>query len=58
MTEKNPERITLDYIINSGVPNHNLSYCPSLAAAQKTGHPKNGKRIKGVMEQKGKKTNK
>ena len=58
MTEKNPERITLEYIINSGVANLNLRYCPSLAAAQKTGRPKNGKRIKGVMEQKGKKSNK
>ncbi len=57
MTDSYPERITLEYVINSGIANLNLRYCPSLAAAQKTGRPKKGKRIKGAAENNGKKTN-
>ena len=57
MTDKYPERITLDYVINSGIADDNLRYCPSLAAGNKTGRPKKDKRIKGAIENKGKKTN-
>ena len=56
MTESNPERITLEYVINSGIADHNLRYCPALAAAQKTGRPKKGKRIKGAAERNSKKS--
>ena len=57
MTESNPERITLEYVINSGIADINLRYCPSLVAVQKTGRPKKGKRIKGAAEKNAKKTN-
>ena len=56
MTETNPERITLEYVINSGIADINLCYCPSLAVVQKTGRPKKGKRIKGAAENNAKKT--
>jgi hypothetical protein len=56
MTDSSPERITLEYVINSGIADLNLRYCPSLAAAQKTGRPKKGKRIKRAAEKNGKKT--
>ena len=55
MTDSYPERITLEQVINGGIADHNLLYCPSLAADQKTGRPKKGKRIKGAAEKKGKK---
>ena len=55
MTHSYPERITLEQVINGGIADHNLRYCPSLAAAQKTGRPKKGKRIKGAAEKKGRK---
>jgi hypothetical protein len=55
MMDTYPECITMEYVINSGIADNNLCYCPSLAGAQKTGRPKKGKRIKGAAEMKGKK---
>lgn len=41
MMEIYPKHIMLDYVINSsGIPDENLCYCPTPAAAQKTRRPK------------------
>jgi hypothetical protein len=46
------------YIKQHYVPNPKIRYCPSIAAAAKTGRKKNIKRVKGALERKGKQSKK
>ena len=43
-------KMDIDWLKSREQPDPNLYHCPSMAAPQKTGRPKNNTRIKGALE--------